>query len=75
MRKPPFDKLFGTIILERIIDLIILCLMIGITFIFQFDNISIFFKDIFSIEELGLSFTISLTFLALLISDFILFKR
>ena len=66
VEKTPFDKLFGTIILERIIDLIILCLMIGITFIFQFDNISIFFKDIFSIKDGNFLIAIFLVFSFLL---------
>ena len=70
IEKTPFDKLFGTIILERIIDLIILCLMIGITFIFQFENISIFFNDIISIEDKNSLVISVLLFLALLISDF-----
>ena len=51
IEKTPFNKLFGTIILERIIDLIILILLIGLTFIFQFSKISVFFKDIFTSEQ------------------------
>lgn len=51
VEKTPFDKLFGTIILERIIDLLILCLMIGLTFIFQFNNISNFFNNVLSSKE------------------------
>ena len=74
IEKTPFDKLFGTIILERIIDLIILCLMIGITFIFQFENISIFFNNIISIEDKNSLVISVLLFLALLISTIYFLK-
>lgn len=43
--KVPFDKAFGTIISERVIDLIILLFLTAITFMLQFDVISGFLLD------------------------------
>ena len=37
--KVPFDKSFGTIVLERLVDLIFLALVVGIALILQFDLI------------------------------------
>ena len=69
VEKTPFDKLFGTIILERIIDLLILCLMIALTFIFQFNNISNFFNNVFSVKE---SNSIAIVILSLILSTIII---
>jgi uncharacterized protein (TIRG00374 family) len=52
----PVDKLFGTIILERTIDFIILISLICFTFLIEFEAFSTFFKSLFVNGE-----TISLT--------------
>ena len=39
MEKVPFEKSFGTIVLERVIDLIFLGLFFGLTFIFNYDTL------------------------------------
>ena len=43
----PFDKLFGTIILERVIDFAILITLILITLLYKFKEINVFFKEVF----------------------------
>lgn len=42
----PFDKVFGTIIAERALDLVMLALVVGITLILQIDNIELFQEQI-----------------------------
>ena len=46
MEKIPFDKLFGTIILERLIDLAILIILVFIAFIYKFAELSSFFEKV-----------------------------
>ena len=46
VEKIPFDKLFGTIILERLIDLVILIILVFIAFIYKFAEISSFFEKV-----------------------------
>ena len=48
VEKIPFDKLFGTIILERVIDFAILITLILTTLLYKFKEINVFFKEIFS---------------------------
>ena len=43
----PFNKLFGTLILERLIDLIILIFLVCIAFLYKFSEINYFFTEIF----------------------------
>ena len=47
----PVNKLFGTIILERTIDFIILVSLIGFTFLVEFDAFSQFFTSLFADGE------------------------
>ena len=47
VEKIPFDKLFGTIILERVIDFAILITLILTTLLYKFKEINIFFKEVF----------------------------
>ena len=44
VEKVPVDKSFGTIILERVIDLICMLLFLGLTLIFKFDAIAAFYN-------------------------------
>ena len=46
VEKIPFDKLFGTIILERLIDLAILIILVFIAFVYKFAEISLFFEKV-----------------------------
>lgn len=46
VEKIPFNKLFGTIILERLIDLAILIILICVAFIYKFAEISSFFENV-----------------------------
>ena len=46
VEKIPFDKLFGTIILERLIDLAILIFLVFIALIYKFAEISLFFEKV-----------------------------
>ena len=48
VEKIPFDKLFGTIILERVIDFAILITCILTTLLYKFKEINVFFKEVFS---------------------------
>ena len=47
VEKIPFDKLFGTIILERVIDFAILITLILTTLLYKFKEINVFFKEVF----------------------------
>ena len=76
--KIPIDKLFGTIILERIIDLLILIILIGITFILKFHYIRDFFFSVFNNidqQELSNIFLILLIIIVLLLLLFFIFKH
>jgi len=42
----PFDKAFGTIIAERIIDLVLLVVVVGLTAVLQFDEMRNYLSDI-----------------------------
>jgi len=42
----PFNKLFGTLILERLIDLAILILLVLVAFLYKFSEISTFFTEV-----------------------------
>ena len=42
----PFDKAFGTIIAERIVDMILLVLVVGLTAVLQFDAMQSYLADI-----------------------------
>lgn len=44
VEKVPVDKSFGTIILERVVDLICMILFLGLTLIFKYDAILAFYK-------------------------------
>ena len=47
MNKAPFNSTFGSVVAERVFDLIGLVIVIGITFIFEFSLISGFLSEIF----------------------------
>jgi uncharacterized protein (TIRG00374 family) len=46
LEKIPVNLSFGTVVAERIFDVIILLMMIGLNFILEFDRLSSFFTDI-----------------------------
>lgn len=46
VEKIPFNKLFGTIILERVIDFAILILLILVSFLYKYQEINSFFSEI-----------------------------
>ena len=46
--KVPFDKAFGTILTERVIDMCILLLFIAVVFVFQFDLVWHFLESYFT---------------------------
>jgi len=45
VEKVPVDKSFGTIILERVVDLICMLVFLGLTLIFKYDAILAFYKN------------------------------
>ncbi|CAG5069948.1 hypothetical protein DYBT9623_02688 [Dyadobacter sp. CECT 9623] len=47
LEKIPVNLSFGTVVAERIFDVIVLVLMIGLNFILEFDRLSTFFTDFF----------------------------
>ena len=47
VEKIPFDKLFGTIILERVLDFAILITFILITLLYKFNEINLLFSKVF----------------------------
>ena len=51
VEKIPFDKLFGTIILERVIDFIILIALILTTLLYKFEKISNVFNEMFDLDS------------------------
>ncbi len=53
----PFEKGFGTIVAERIADMIVMLGIIGITLILQFEFIIKFFEERFSLTSLLIAFT------------------
>ncbi len=59
----PVDKLFGTVIMERVIDLLMLLVMIGLTFIFHSDAISSFMNEALALRKGGPEEGFSLFFL------------
>jgi hypothetical protein len=48
----PFDKVFGTIIAERIVDFLILFLFIGLALILEFDTLQIFLVENIPVDKL-----------------------
>ena len=64
--KIPFDKLFGTVIAERIADLIMLATVITTVVLIQYDLISEFVNDLFADKVGSISATSVLITLALL---------
>ena len=71
VEKIPFDKLFGTIILERIIDFAILIALILISFLYKFKEINLFFDEVLGTSEN--SIFSSPIFLALVILTVVLY--
>lgn len=67
----PFEKGFGTIVAERIADMIIMLGIVGITLILQFEFIIKFFEDKFSLNAL---FLLGVAVLILLILFFVFRK-
>ncbi|WP_396217655.1 YbhN family protein [Flavobacterium sp.] len=48
----PFDKGFGTIVAERIVDLILFLLFVGLAFILQFEKLYNFIKEKIAFEKI-----------------------
>ncbi len=48
----PFDKGFGTIVAERIVDLLIFFLFVGLAFILQFEKLYSFIKEKIAFEKI-----------------------
>ena len=53
VEKIPFNKLFGTIILERVIDFVILITLILISFLYKYQEINSFFSEILGSSNEG----------------------
>ncbi len=49
----PFEKSFGTVVAERVFDVLTLLVLIGLNFILEFDRLSQFFGDLFSSKLQG----------------------
>lgn len=58
----PFDKGFGSILAERIIDMIILCFFIGLAFLLQFDIVKAFIIDKIPVQKLIVLVSVCLLF-------------
>jgi uncharacterized protein (TIRG00374 family) len=63
----PFDKGFGTIVSERIADMMMLFIIIGIAMVLQFEFIANFFMDKFSLQSLVIGLILVLAFVTFLI--------
>jgi uncharacterized protein (TIRG00374 family) len=53
LERIPVNLSFGTVVAERIFDVIILLIMIGLNFILEFDRLSQFFTDFFQTKIAG----------------------
>ncbi|MCF2503407.1 flippase-like domain-containing protein [Dyadobacter sp. CY107] len=53
LERIPVNLSFGTVVAERIFDVLILLIMIGLNFIFEFDRLSKFFTDFFQSKVPG----------------------
>ena len=53
LERIPVNLSFGTVVAERIFDVVILVLLIGLNFILEFDRLSTFFTDFFQSKEAG----------------------
>ena len=62
----PFDKGFGTIIAERVVDLVVLFAMVGLIFFLQFDVVKTFVLDYIPQEKIILFGTIGILLFAVL---------
>lgn len=62
----PFDQGFGTIVSERIADMIMLFLIIGIAMVLQFEFVTNFFMSKFSVQSLMIGLIILIVLLAVL---------
>ncbi len=49
----PFEKSFGTVVAERVFDVLTLLVLIGINFILEFNRLSQFFTELFSSKLKG----------------------
>ncbi|TLV00740.1 lysylphosphatidylglycerol synthase transmembrane domain-containing protein [Dyadobacter luticola] len=47
LERIPVNLSFGTVVAERIFDVLVLLVMIGLNFVFEFDRLSTFFTDFF----------------------------
>lgn len=65
MHKAPFNASFGSVVAERVFDLIALVLLLGATFVLEFDRVSGFLSGIF-IEKFQGLFT-NLLFISILL--------
>lgn len=55
MERVPVNTAFGTVVAERIFDVIMLLLLLGLTFILEFKRLSNFFIDFFTSKFSGLT--------------------
>ncbi|KQS33236.1 lysylphosphatidylglycerol synthase transmembrane domain-containing protein [Dyadobacter sp. Leaf189] len=53
LERIPVNLSFGTVVAERIFDVVILVLLIGLNFILEFDRLSTFFTDFFQSKVAG----------------------
>jgi uncharacterized protein (TIRG00374 family) len=67
MSKAPFNSTFGSVVAERVFDLIGLLFVIGITFVFEFSLISGFLTDLFTSKFQNLFTSLQQMYIVLLI--------
>lgn len=70
--KVPFEKGFGTIVSERIADMIMMLLIIGVTLILQFEFIAEFFVSKFNFINIAIIVAVALAVLGL---TFVVLKK
>lgn len=71
MHKAPFNSTFGSVVAERVFDLIGLMIVIGLTFVFEFSLISGFLTDLFVNKFKGLFSSLQHMYIVLLIFSII----
>ena len=63
----PFNSSFGTVVAERVFDLVMLLLFIGITVLLEFNKLNIFFTDFLATRMTGYQQLLDKTWLVLVI--------
>lgn len=71
----PFNKLVGTVVIERVVDLLITLLIALTIFLIQFDTIATFVQNLFEGTQLSSFFRYSVVLIVIVIIGIVLYKK